>query len=275
MPPDGKTRNQIDHILVDRRRHSNVLDVRSFRAADCDTDHYPVVANVRERLVVNKQRSHKFHMERFNLKTLKEVEGKEQFRFEVSSRFAALKDLNTEVEINSAWEIIIENIKISVKERLGYYQLKKYKPRFDEGCSKLLDQGKQGKLQWLWDPSEVNGHNLNNISCEASRHFRNKKREYLKDKINELATDSKNKNIRDLYRGINEFKRGYQLRSNLVKDENGDLLGDSQNILNWWKNYFSQLLKVHNVSDVRQIEVHTAEPFVPGHSPVVEIAIVS
>jgi hypothetical protein len=34
---------------------------------------------------------------------------------------------------------------------------------------------------------------------EASRHFRNKKREYLKDKINELATSSKNKYIRELY----------------------------------------------------------------------------
>jgi hypothetical protein len=38
-----------------------------------------------------------------------------------------------------------------------------------------------------------------------------KKKEYLKDKINELATSSKNQNIRDLYRGINTFKRGYQL----------------------------------------------------------------
>jgi endonuclease/exonuclease/phosphatase family metal-dependent hydrolase len=44
MSPDGKTKNQIDHILVDRRRHSNVLDIRSYRAADCDTDHYQVVA---------------------------------------------------------------------------------------------------------------------------------------------------------------------------------------------------------------------------------------
>jgi hypothetical protein len=39
---------------------------------------------------------------------------------------------------------------------------------------------------------------------------------------------------------------------------------DSHNILNRWKNYFSQLLIVHNVSEVRQIEVHTAEPLVPG-----------
>jgi hypothetical protein len=55
---------------------------------------------------------------------------------------------------------------------------------------------------------------------------------------------------------------------------NGDLLADSHNILNRWKNYFSQLLNVHNVSDVRQIEVRTAEPLVPGPSRLeVEIAI--
>jgi hypothetical protein len=48
-----------------------------------------------------------------------------------------------------------------------------------------------------------------------------------------------------------------------VKDENGDLLADPHNILNRWKNYFSQLLNVHRVSDVRQIEIHTAKPLVP------------
>jgi hypothetical protein len=66
-------------------------------------------------------------------------------------------------------------------------------------------------------PGEINGDNLNNIRHEASRHFRNEMREYLKDKIHELAMNSKNKNIRDLYRGINDFKRGCQTRSNLEK----------------------------------------------------------
>jgi hypothetical protein len=98
---------------------------------------------------------------------------------------------------------------------------------------------------------------------DTSRHFRNKRRKYLKDKIDEFAMNSKNKNIRDLYIGINEFKNSYQHRSNLVKD---DLLADSHNILNRWKNYFSQLLNVHRVSDVRQIEIHTAEPLVPDPS---------
>jgi hypothetical protein len=51
------------------------------------------------------------------------------------------------------------------------------------------------KLQWLQDQSKINGDNLHNIRLEASRHFGNKKREYLKDKINELATNSKNKTV--------------------------------------------------------------------------------
>jgi hypothetical protein len=83
-------------------------------------------------------------------------------------------------------------------------------------------------LQWLQEPTEINWNNLNNVRREANRHFRNEK----KDKTHELATNSKKKNIRDLYRRINEFKKGYQPKNNVVKDENDDLLTDSHNILN-------------------------------------------
>jgi hypothetical protein len=142
--PDGKTHNQIDHILVDRRMHSNVLDVRSFRAADCDIGHYLVVAEVKERLAVNKQSSQRFHMEGFNLKKINEAENKERYGVEVSNRFAALGVLDAEMDINSTWKTIRENMKISPKESLCYYELKKLQPWFGEGFSKLLD--KKNKL---------------------------------------------------------------------------------------------------------------------------------
>jgi hypothetical protein len=64
---------------------------------------------------------------------------------------------------------------------------------------------------------------------KPSRHFKNKKKEYLKDKINDLATNSKNKDIIVLYRGINKLKKCYHPRKNLVKDENGNLLADPHN----------------------------------------------
>jgi hypothetical protein len=75
----------------------------------------------------------------------------------------------------------------------------------------------------------MNEANLRNVRRQASRHFRNKNREYLKDKINEIELNSKNKSIRDLYRGITEFK-SYQPKTNLVKNERGDLLAVPQQI---------------------------------------------
>jgi hypothetical protein len=93
----------------------------------------------------------------------------------------------------------------------------------------------------------MNGDNLQNLRHETSRTFRNKRRECLKGKINELETNNKNKNIRDLYRGINEFKKGYRPRINIIKDDNGYLIADPQNVLNSWKNFSNQLLNVHGV----------------------------
>jgi hypothetical protein len=52
--PDRKTHNQIDQIFIERGKHSSMLDVYSFRRAECDTDHYLVVAKVKERLAVSK-----------------------------------------------------------------------------------------------------------------------------------------------------------------------------------------------------------------------------
>jgi hypothetical protein len=228
---ERKTHNQIDHVLIDKRRHSTILDVRSFREADCDTDHYLVVVKVRERLAVSKRAAQKVDIERFNVKKLNEVDVKEQYHVTIRNKFAALENLEDSGDINGAWDNIRENIKSSARESLGYCESNNRKPWFDEECSKLVDRRKHAKLQWLPYPSEANEDKLIDVMREASRHFRQKKREYLKDKINELESNSKNKNIRDLYRGINEFKKGCQPRTNLVKDERCDLLADPHKML--------------------------------------------
>jgi hypothetical protein len=64
-----------------------------------------------------------------------------------------------------------ENIKISAKESLGYYELKKHKPWFDVGCSKFLGQRKRPKFLWLKDTSKINGDNLNNVRHVSPRTF--------------------------------------------------------------------------------------------------------
>ena len=152
---------------------------------------------------------------------------------------------------------IKENIKTSVKESLGVHEWQQHKPWFDKECVDFLDHRKQAKKQWIQDPSRSNVDNLNNIRRDASRHFWNKKKAYLKVKIEELETNSKINSVRDLYRGINDFKKGYQPRTTIVKDKKGDMVADSHSIMVRWRKYFSQLLNVHEVKDVRQAEIHT------------------
>ena len=70
-----------------------------------------------------------------------------------------------------------------------------------------------------------------------------------------MKKKSMNKMIRDLYRGINDFKKGYQSRTNIVKNEKGVLVADSNTIMTRWRNLFSQQMNVQGVNDVRQSEI--------------------
>ena len=148
--------------------------MQSFRGADCDTDHYLVIAKVRERLAVGKQAAQRSDRQRFNLRKLNEPEVREHYQIEITNRFAALENLNNDEDVNRTWDHIKENIQTSAKESLGLHELNQNKPWFDEECLGFLDRRKRAKLQWIQDPRQSNVDILNNVRREVSRHFRNK-----------------------------------------------------------------------------------------------------
>jgi len=77
--------------------------VRSFREADCDTDHLLVFPKVREVLAVSKQATQTFNVGRFNLRQLSELEVRKQFHIKFLNRFAAMENVNDSEDINKAW----------------------------------------------------------------------------------------------------------------------------------------------------------------------------
>jgi hypothetical protein len=99
-----------------------------------------VAAKRRERLPVSKQVTHKFDMQRFDLRKLNDAEVKKQCQVKITIRSATLENFDNNVDMNRAWENIGENIKISAKESLGHYELQQHKPWFDDEYSKLKEK---------------------------------------------------------------------------------------------------------------------------------------
>jgi hypothetical protein len=91
----AKTYNQIEHILIDRKRHESVISALLFRTKNCDNDHYLAVAKFKERLPVKK--SQRFLKERLNLKKLIQEECEEKHNVEVSNSLAASQNLDDEL----------------------------------------------------------------------------------------------------------------------------------------------------------------------------------
>jgi hypothetical protein len=83
--------------------------------SDCDTDHYLVLAKVRERLAVSKRAAQKIDTDRLNVKKLDEGDVKEQYQVTTRKKFATLENFEDSGDINGAWDNIRENIKISAE----------------------------------------------------------------------------------------------------------------------------------------------------------------
>jgi hypothetical protein len=113
-------------------------------------------------------------VDRFSHKKINEVEDKEPCQVKTKCRFGDSEHLVADMDINRAWGTVRKYIKISARE-----------PRLSRIEGEVSHQRSQTRLQWLRNHSEINREN---VTRKASRYFRNKKREYLKDKINEFAT---------------------------------------------------------------------------------------
>ncbi|PSN38555.1 hypothetical protein C0J52_14819 [Blattella germanica] len=278
--PDGETRNQIDHVLVDKRWHSSIIDIRSVRGLDCNSDHQLVRVKIRERLALTRGTDNKDDSDKFELKNLRNDEVRLEYQIKITNRFETLEcseeNVATEEEnnINREWESIRDTIKLSASESVGLLKKRQSRKWFDDECADMVNKRKLAKMNWMREPNEQNSEQLCSIRRETTRFLKNKKREYLKEKINDLEINAKNRNIRELYQGIRIERKGFQARTNIIKDENGDMLADAKSILNRWGNYFNQLLNVHGEEENEENNVQTAEVLVEEPSAIeVEIAI--
>jgi hypothetical protein len=117
ISPDKKTKNQIDYIMINKRWRRSVMDVRTYRGADVNSDHILIRARIQLKLraVKKVQRRRKFTVYK-----LKQAEVEEAFRLELRNRFSALENIDDENNIDKKWEKIRDCFTSTATETLGY-----------------------------------------------------------------------------------------------------------------------------------------------------------
>lgn len=252
MSPDGRTKNQIDHVLIETKHQKLVKNVRSYRGADANTDHFLVIAEIKQQLpkifkVKNKRC--KYNITRIHEQNI-QMELKEQFNKHVER-------MQEEDNLEKEWLQIETLIKRVSEQIVGYEKGERKKGWFDEECKIKLEERNIYRIKALEKGTGDSRKAYLEVRRETKKILRQKKRKYMQGKLERIEDHFVNKEIRNFYQETKKTKenvRNYQTVP-YIKDKEGRLIGDPQGKAQRWAQYFEELLS----SNVNEIEEQAIE----------------
>ena len=244
ISPDGATRNQIDHVLIDRRHGSDIQNVRSYRGADADSDHLLVKIKYKQRISIiqNSQTKRQKHFN--NEKLIKEPLIAEAYQKEVQIQLDQSKDsINKEnSNINEQWDRIKVALTKAAEEVVGFKQINQRAGWFDSECRKIIEERNRARMTMLRRETRNSRQIYKETRKKATKVCRKKKREWEKRKLIEIEKLAKEGNIRGMYMRIKEEKNGFQARSHMCENNDGELITENSQVLERWAEYFENVL---------------------------------
>lgn len=240
---DGTTVNQIDHVLIDNKYKRSITDVRTKRGADCDSDHFLVKTKLQCRFLKPKLTNRPHRSPRWNTEALKDPEQVTKYQDSIENNMR--RSNVTAEDIESMWSKIKDTLSKAAESELGTTKTKK-NGWFDEECEKAIQKRMQCRVKAL----QVNTRNANqNYIAERKKTrklLRNKKRNYFKTKIEEIENRMWGNEQRKAYKEIDSIRSGSKPFSNWCRDKDGNLKTTNTEVLEVWKNYFTELLNNDN-----------------------------
>jgi hypothetical protein len=264
--PDGRTKNQIDHVLIDGRHCSNVLDVRSCRGPNIDSDHYLVKVVVRAR--ISNQRNRQPTLERWDVEKLQDDNTKRQYE-ECLERKIIEGMITEQQNVDDAWNQIRRNIESAATETIGKRTGTKRNNWFDNECQEALNEKNAARLRVLGRYTRAGLAEYRSKRNFERKLFRKKKRQRDREVLLEIEKFGNRKETRNFYRKVNESRSAYSQQPLLCKDKEGLVLADEERCIRRWAEYFKELLNPNrppnrneNSNDLpfQTAQPHIAEP---------------
>ncbi|XP_039298026.1 uncharacterized protein LOC120354685 [Nilaparvata lugens] len=253
--PDATTINQIDHVIVDSRNASSIIDVRSCRGPNCDSDHFIVKVVVRQRLsmLAGKQ---KVVPIRWDVEKLKS----ERVRSEYLRLIQAKTLSSSEADgVEEVWTKLANGLKEAANEAIGQKRWKRNEGWYDNECREAIREKNEARSRMIQRETRRNYEDYKEKRRIANRTCRTKKREALNKQLEEIESLYKQNETKKFYRAMERINKEYRPRIISCKDKRGRVLNGEDNIMERWAEHFRELL---TVTDINEENVHegTGEP---------------
>ncbi|KAL4141595.1 hypothetical protein QTP88_004211 [Uroleucon formosanum] len=235
VSPDGRTRNQIDHIVVDDRFKRCILDVRSMRCSSGISDHFMVKTKVRLRLSI-KWKERRAPVKKINIEPLKYSQTTEQYKNRLNDILWPTEKASS---IDEMWEKTEKSVKKIAEEVLGYQRKRAINKWFNEECRTAM---------------------VERDDKRAKQIIRKNKRMWEKTRI-ETIENSYKSNTKLFFEKANEVKNGFKPRSTIMKDDQGTLITDKEEVTREFKKVFEQMLNISTETEAEDNNIITVEKY--------------
>lgn len=241
---NGYTRNQIDHICIRRKWRGSLIDVRTNRGADIDSDHELVVATIRIKLKRMYRRNPHEVPKRYNVRILQNKERNE----EVGNALRECVPSTT-----TTWEETCNSLRNIAENEIGFNQKTQRKVWISDSTWNLIQERNTIKQQLNENPNLRARYSA--LAKAVKRAARNDKRRHLETMAIEAETAAGANNMKELHQIISRLSNQNMNRSHAVKDENGNLLTNGMEQTRRWRQHFADISNLTNLNDT---ETHTA-----------------
>ena len=249
VSPDGQTRNQIDHTLVNKKFRSSIRDTRVYRGADIGSDHYLVKTTIKLKLKKAPRREEQ--RTRYNTRKLDNQEIKRQFCLKLSNRYEVLEtnEEETSEEANDVIETMNTNMERAynetAKEVLGYKK-RRTKPWISQEAWEMIDERKEIHLKIEATRSErmkqVYRGTYKEKDKAVKKQIRKDKRKWLDNRAEEAEEAATQHHMKTLYELTKVLSNQKPRQSIAIKDKEGKILTSSEDRRKRWKEHFSEIL---------------------------------
>nr|XP_042906426.1 uncharacterized protein LOC122270970 [Parasteatoda tepidariorum] len=237
--PDGSTHNQIDHLLVDKRHRSNVLDVRSCRGANVDM-HVLVVSKVRLRLCKSFYQKKENKDFKLDISKLKKDEILKEYNIKLSNRLSEEKGRpNIVFNWNTIKDIVLKSASDTIPE-LGRPSKNEW---FDEDCHKATEEkNKAYRLMIQKHRTRFFEEQYKNLRRIEKKLHKAKKKAFFEKSLEDLEAMNNQNECRKFYKKVNYMRSEFKPRTITCRNNEGELVSEPQEVTKVWKSYFQDLL---------------------------------